>query len=95
MPNTVQTPTNPVNEAHKQYNQSRTQFPMTYLHYTTENYGLINPFFAMEGVPGDTIPLDSKQGFHLGLRVFGIVLPVFLLTVVAVLRLHSLKIPSW
>lgn len=61
MPNTVQTPTNPVNEAHKQYNQSRTQFPMTYLHYTTENYGIINPFFAMEGVPGDTIPLDSKH----------------------------------
>lgn len=61
MPNTVQTPTNPVNDAHKQYNQSRTQFPMSYLHYTTENYGLLNPFFAMEGVPGDTIPLESKH----------------------------------
>lgn len=61
MPNSAQTPTNPVNEAHKQYNQSRTQFPMTYLHFTTENYGLLNPFFVMEGVPGDTIPLESKH----------------------------------
>lgn len=61
MANTVQTPTNPVNDAHKQYNQSRTQFPMSYLHFTTENYGILNPFFAMEGVPGDTIPLESKH----------------------------------
>ena len=61
MANKVQTPTNSVNDAHKTYRQSRTTFPMTYLHYTTELYGLLNPFFAMEGVEGDTIPLNSLE----------------------------------
>ena len=58
---TVQNQGNSVNEAHKAYRQSRTTFPLTYLHYTTEAYGLINPFFGMEGVEGDTIPLNSEE----------------------------------
>lgn len=58
---TVQNQGNSVNEAHKSYRQSRTTFPLTYLHYTTEAYGLINPFFGMEGVEGDTIPLNSEE----------------------------------
>lgn len=61
MANKIQAPTNSVNDAHKTYKQSRTTFPMTYLHYTTELYGLLNPFFAMEGVEGDTIPLNSLE----------------------------------
>lgn len=59
---TVQAPTNPVNEAHKAYRQNTNQFPaMSYAHFTTEIFGLLNPFFAMEGVEGDTIPLNSRE----------------------------------
>lgn len=58
---TVQTPTNPVNESHKTYRQPRVTFPTSYRHLTTELYGLINPFFVMEGVEGDTIPLNSHE----------------------------------
>lgn len=59
---TSQAPTNPVNEAHKSYSQNSNQFPaMSYRHYTTEIFGLLNPFFAMEGVEGDVIPLNSNE----------------------------------
>lgn len=61
MPNKVQTPTNPVNEAHKSYKQDRTTFPVSYAHYTSEVYGRLQPFFFMDGVEGDTIPLNSHQ----------------------------------
>lgn len=61
MPNKVQTPTNPVNEAHKSYNQSRTTFPTSYAHYTSEVYGRLQPFYFMDGVEGDIIPLNSHQ----------------------------------
>lgn len=61
MPNKVQTPTNPVNEAHKSYKQNRTTFPVSYAHYTSEVYGRLQPFFFMDGVEGDTIPLNSHQ----------------------------------
>lgn len=59
--NKVQNPTNPVNESVKVYGQSRTTFPTSYQHLTSELYGLLNPFFAMEGVEGDTIPLNSIE----------------------------------
>lgn len=61
MPNKVQTPTNPVNEAHKSYKQSRTTFPTSYAHYTSEVYGRLSPFYFMDGVEGDTIPLKSHE----------------------------------
>lgn len=59
--NKSQNPTNPVNESVKVYGQSRTTFPTSYQHLTSELYGLLNPFFAMEGVEGDTIPLNSVE----------------------------------
>lgn len=55
----VQTPGASVNDAHKSYRQGSTEFPMSYLHFTTEQYALLNPFFFMEGVEGDSIPLNS------------------------------------
>ena len=61
MPNKVQTPTNPVNEARKSYKQNRTTFPTSYAHYTSEVYGRLQPFYFMDGVEGDTIPLNSHQ----------------------------------
>lgn len=55
-------PTNPVNEAHKSYKQGQNTFPgLSYEHYTTGAYADANPFFVMETVEGDSIPLDVRQ----------------------------------
>lgn len=55
-------PTNPVNDAHKSYKQGQNTFPgLSYEHFTTGAYADANPFFVMETVEGDSIPLDVRQ----------------------------------
>lgn len=54
--------TNPVNDASKQYKQGSNTFPaMSYEHFTTGAYADVNPFFVMETVEGDSIPLHASQ----------------------------------
>lgn len=54
--------TNPLNEPNKKYVQGHNRFPaMSYRHFTTGAYAQVNPFFVMETVEGDNIPLRSQH----------------------------------
>lgn len=54
-------PTNPVNQADKNYKRSSNTFDLSYDHTTTNRYSDIDSFFVMEGVERDEIPLRVQH----------------------------------
>lgn len=54
-------PTKSVNRQGVYVPRSRNTFDLSYFHYKTQRFGQYEPFFVMEGVPGDKIPLSSSH----------------------------------
>lgn len=60
-PNNSTQPTKSVNRQGVFVPRTHNTFDNSYFHYTTQKFGFYQPFFAMEGVAGDTIPLHSSH----------------------------------
>lgn len=60
-PNKVTQPAKAVNDSQVFVNRNRNTFDLSYFNYKTQRFGQYEPFFVMEGVPGDTIPLSSSH----------------------------------
>lgn len=60
-PNNATQPSKAVNESQVFVNRNRNTFDLSYFNYKTQRFGQYEPFFVMEGVPGDTIPLSSSH----------------------------------
>lgn len=60
-PNAATQPTKAVNRQGVSVPRSHNTFDMSYFMYKTQHYGTLEPFFIMEGVPGDKIPLQSSH----------------------------------
>lgn len=60
-PNNSTQPTKSVNRQGVYVPRTHNTFDNSYFHYTTQKFGFYQPFFAMEGVAGDTIPLHSSH----------------------------------
>ena len=57
-PNNSTQPSKAVNDSQVFVNRNRNTFDLSYFNYKTQRLGQYEPFFVMEGVPGDTIPLS-------------------------------------
>lgn len=60
-PNGATQPAKAVNDSQVFVNRNRNTFDLSYFNYKTQRFGQYEPFFVMEGVPGDTIPLHSSH----------------------------------
>lgn len=60
-PNGATQPSKAVNDSQVFVNRNRNTFDLSYFNYKTQRFGQYEPFFVMEGVPGDTIPLSSSH----------------------------------
>ena len=60
-PNASTQPTKAVNVQGNKVNHTHNTFDMSYHNFTTQHYGTLEPFFVMEGVAGDKIPLSSSH----------------------------------
>lgn len=60
-PNAATQPTKAVNNQTTAIKRSHNTFDMSYHVFTTQHYGTLEPFFVMEGVAGDRIPLSSQH----------------------------------
>ncbi len=60
-PNGVTQPSKAVNDSQVFVNRNRNTFDLSYFNFKTQRFGQYEPFFVMEGVPGDTIPLSSSH----------------------------------
>lgn len=60
-PNKATQPSKAVNDSQVFVNRNRNTFDLSYFNYKTQRFGQYEPFFVMEGVPGDTIPLSSSH----------------------------------
>ena len=60
-PNGATQPAKAVNDAQVFVNRNRNTFDLSYFNYKTQRFGQYEPFFVMEGVPGDNIPLHSSH----------------------------------
>lgn len=60
-PNNSTQPTKSVNRQGVYVPRTHNTFDMSYFHYTTQKFGIYQPFFAMEAVAGDKIPLHSSH----------------------------------
>lgn len=60
-PNAATQPTKAVNRQGVSVPRSHNTFDMSYFMYKTQHYGTLEPFFVMEGVAGDKIPLESSH----------------------------------
>lgn len=60
-PNGSTQPSKAVNDMQVFVNRNRNTFDLSYFNYKTQRFGQYEPFFVMEGVPGDTIPLHSSH----------------------------------
>ena len=60
-PNGATQPAKAVNDTQVFVNRNRNTFDLSYFNYKTQRFGQYEPFFVMEGVPGDTIPLHSSH----------------------------------
>ena len=58
-PNNATQPAKAVNDSQVFVNRNRNTFDLSYFNYKTQRFGQYEPFFVMEGIPGDTIPLSS------------------------------------
>ena len=60
-PNNATQPSKAVNDSEVFVNRNRNTFDLSYFNFKTQRFGQYEPFFVMEGVPGDTIPLSSSH----------------------------------
>lgn len=60
-PNGATQPAKAVNDTQVFVNRNRNTFDLSYFNYKTQRFGQYEPFFVMEGVPGDNIPLHSSH----------------------------------
>ena len=60
-PNGATQPAKAVNDTQVFVNRNRNTFDLSYFNFKTQRFGQYEPFFVMEGVPGDTIPLHSSH----------------------------------
>lgn len=60
-PNGATQPAKAVNDTQVFVNRNRNTFDLSYFNYKTQRFGQYEPFFVIEGVPGDTIPLHSSH----------------------------------
>ena len=60
-PNNSTQPTKSVNRQGVYVPRTHNTFDNSYFHFKTQKFGQYEPFFVMEGVPGDTIPLHSSH----------------------------------
>lgn len=60
-PNNSTQPTKSVNRQGVYVPRTHNTFDMSYFHYTTQKFGIYQPFFSMEAVAGDKIPLHSSH----------------------------------
>lgn len=60
-PNNSTQPTKSVNNQGVYVPRTHNTFDISYFLYKTQKFGQYEPFFATEGVPGDTIPLSSSH----------------------------------
>lgn len=60
-PNGATQPSKAVNDTQVFVNRNRNTFDLSYFNFKTQRFGQYEPFFVMEGVPGDTIPLHSSH----------------------------------
>lgn len=60
-PNGATQPSKAVNDSQVFVNRNRNTFDLSYFNYKTQRFGQYEPFFVIEGVPGDTIPLSSSH----------------------------------
>lgn len=60
-PNGATQPTKAVNREAVHTPNTHNTFDMSYFHYKTQKFGQYEPFFVMEGVPGDTIPFSNSH----------------------------------
>ena len=60
-PNNSTQPTKAVNRQSVNVKRTHNTFDNSYVHFTTQRFGEYQPFFVMEGVPGDNIPLSSSH----------------------------------
>ena len=60
-PNNATQPTKSVNNQVVYVPRTHNTFDISYFLYKTQKFGQYEPFFATEGVPGDTIPLSSSH----------------------------------
>lgn len=60
-PNNQTQPTKAVNRQGVAVHRTHNTFDNSYFHFKTQKFGQYEPFFVMEGVPGDMIPLSSSH----------------------------------
>ena len=60
-PNSNTQPQKAVNEQQTFVPRNRNTFDLSYFNFKTQRFGQYEPFFVMEGVPGDDIPLHSSH----------------------------------
>ena len=55
-------PGSKINDATGKVVRTRSRFPdMSYSNYNTDRFGILRPFFVMEGVEGDHLPIRSSH----------------------------------
>lgn len=60
-PNNSTQPTKAVNRQGVSVRRTHNTFDMSYFHFKTQKFGQYEPFFVMEGVPGDVIPFSNSH----------------------------------
>ena len=60
-PTNQTTPSKAVNRQGVYVPRTHNTFDMSYFNFTTQRFGQYSPFFVMEGVPGDHIPLSTSH----------------------------------
>lgn len=63
-PNGATQPTKAVNREAVHVPNTHNTFDMSYFNYKTQKFGQYEPFFCMEGIPGDTIPFASSHNIR-------------------------------
>ena len=63
-PNNSTQPTKSVNRQGVYVPRTHNTFDMSYHNFKTQKFGQYEPFFVMEGVAGDTIPLHSEHNIR-------------------------------
>lgn len=63
-PNNSTQPTKSVNRQGVYVPRTHNTFDMSYYNFKTQKFGQYEPFFVMEGVAGDTIPLHSEHNIR-------------------------------
>lgn len=60
-PNNSTQPSKAVNRQGVNVRRTHNTFDMSYFHFKTQKFGQYEPFFVMEGVPGDVIPFSNSH----------------------------------